>query len=122
MERKRLSPELVQELENNKPQFRITHPDQHNWVLERFRKGGVEIKVGPKIGKLSKDKWVVLGYYANLKRALQGWLQEEIALALQDHPGEATVLLAALEEAEKRVLAQFAQVMPQEVAQEAPQK
>ena len=114
MERKRLPQE--------KPAFRITHPDQHNWDLEVFRKGGETITQGPFSGKLSKEKWTCLGHYTTLRHAVMGWLHEEAARGLQESQGDAKAILEALDAAEKRVLAGAIQSIAPEVAPKALEK
>ena len=117
MERKRLPPELKEDTKSDS-KFRISHPDQHNWILEGFRKGGNEIKQGPFSGKIQKDKWVTLGHYPNLRRALLGWLQEEVFLGLTNGQGDAQAILSALDKAEARVVALLPASLPEKPAED----
>lgn len=97
--------------------FRISHPDRHNWILESFKEGGQEISRGKFAGKITKSRWVVLGYYSSLNRAVLGWLYEEVASGLQAEGlqngyGSAQEVLGALKAVEARVLAAIPQVVP----------
>lgn len=129
MERKKLPPELRDpevavagfvppEGKSDKSNFRITHPDQHNWILEQFRKGGNEITRGKFSGKIQKDKWVTIGHYPNLRRAVLGWLQEEVYLALPNGQGDAQAILSALDKAEARLVALLPSSIPEKPAED----
>jgi hypothetical protein len=52
-------------------QFRIRKQDQNNWVIERFEEGGEIAKRGRTAGQPKAERWVVTGYFAQLKHAAQ---------------------------------------------------
>lgn len=51
--------------------FRIRKADVHNWVIERYEAGGEIAKRGRTAGQPKAERWVVTGYFAQLKYAAQ---------------------------------------------------
>ena len=51
--------------------FRIRKADPNNWVIERFQAGGEIAKRGRTAGEPKAERWVVTGYFSQLKHAAQ---------------------------------------------------
>ena len=57
--------------------YRIRKYDSLNWTVEGLKLGGVAGS-GIAEGTISKDHWVVLGYYGDLKSLTEGLLDDAI--------------------------------------------
>jgi hypothetical protein len=56
---------------NKKENFRIRKMDKENWVIERFEEGGGIAQRGRTAGQPKAARWVVDGYFTQLKFAAQ---------------------------------------------------
>lgn len=54
-----------------KENFRIRKADRDNWVIERFEAGGGIAQRGRTAGQPKASRWVVDGYFSQLKFAAQ---------------------------------------------------
>jgi hypothetical protein len=52
-------------------EYRIRKADENNWVIERFEAGGEIAKRGRTTGEPKAARWVITGYFPQLKNAAQ---------------------------------------------------
>lgn len=52
-------------------QYRIRKADPNNWVIERFEEGGEIAKRGRTAGQPKASRWVIEGYFGQLKYAAE---------------------------------------------------
>lgn len=84
-------------------QYRIRKMDDNNWVVERFEEGGEIAKRGRTAGQPKAARWVIEGYYAQLKHAAQR-LTDTI-LGEGDLEVTGREILERIEQAEARAMA-----------------
>lgn len=94
--------------------FRITKPNPHNWVIERFYPGGDLITRGKFAGQIAVDRWKVEGYYSRLKYAAEALLDKATGEISGDDPA---AILAAIEKATNVVLQAVQEAKPAEKTQ-----
>lgn len=83
--------------------FRIRKMDKDNWVIERFEAGGEIAQRGRTAGQPKAARWIIDGYFAQLKFAAQRLT--DVILGEGDLIITGREILARIEEAEKRALA-----------------
>ena len=98
-------------MENSKPvpkaQYRITHPDPHNWCIEEFQTGGGTVERGRYAGQVKQERWKAAAlFYPTLRHAALALIDKAAGDAILN--GECTSILEALKLAETRVLATLA--------------
>ena len=88
-----------------KDKFRIRKMDKDNWVIERFEAGGEIAQRGRTAGQPKAARWVVEGYFAQIKFAAKR-LPDTILGDILEGKDNVTgrEILAAIEQAEKRAV------------------
>lgn len=98
--------------------YRITHPDEHNWCIEKWQEGGELVSRGPYAGQPKQARWMAPEmFFPSLRHAALRLIDVAAGDALLS--GEATSILQALELAEKRVQATLA-VLDMGISQPTP--
>lgn len=85
--------------------FRIRKMDKDNWVIERFEAGGEIAQRGRTAGQPKAARWVVEGYFAQIKFAakrLPDTILGDILEGQENVTGKE--ILAAIEQAEIRAV------------------
>jgi len=62
---------IIAQTEVNDVKYRISRHDDNNIVLEKYDAPHIG-KRGRGAGKLTKGRWIILGYYPNAQRAAKG--------------------------------------------------
>lgn len=84
--------------------FRISRFDEKNIVLEELVEGGIN----PKTREKASDKWMVVGYYGQLKHVVSALVNRSIEVPHADSLDEQlNLILAELKRVETSLLAQL---------------
>ena len=95
--------------ENEK--YRIRKADPNNWVIERFEAGGEIAKRGRTAGKPKAERWVIEGYFAQLKHAAQRLTDTILGETGLEVTG--AEILERIEQAEARAMKIVEEALPQ---------
>jgi len=94
-----------------KEKFRIRKADENNWVIERFEAGGEIAKRGRTAGQPKAERWVITGYFAQLKHAAQRLPDTILGETGLEITGPE--ILARMEEVEARCMKIVEEALPQ---------
>lgn len=85
--------------------FRMHKADSLNWNVEKWESGGEIATRGRNAGQPKKARWSVIGHYSSLKNAALGIMDDLIADELGNNFASGKQILAAIETAEKKIMA-----------------